>query len=189
MRTRTRAPLAVALALIGTLAMTAVTMAAETTLTATLKGGDTEVPPGDPDGSGSAKITVDPASGKVCWDITVTAIAAATQSHIHVGAASAAGDVVVPLDVDGFEGATNGCIEGQDAALLGKIVSDPSAYYVNVHTADFKPGAVRGQLAAGSPNTALPVSDGSPLAALGFALLLAALAVGLRTVRPLIQRD
>jgi len=112
------------------------------------------------------------------------------QSHIHIGAAGVAGDVVVPLDVDGFDGTSDGCIEPmEDAAILQDIVDDPGSYYVNVHTADYPPGAVRGQLAAATPNTALPAPDGADPTLLGVLLLSAGLLIGLRTWRPLAMRD
>ena len=190
MRTRPLAPLTFAaiLALFAALALAGVVMAKEVTLSTTLAGGATETPPGDPDGSGTASVTIDPDSGKVCWNISVSNIADATQSHIHVGAAGVSGDVVVPLDVDGFSGSTQGCIEGQDKALLAKIIANPAGYYVNVHTADYKPGAVRGQLAAAAPNTAMTPPARSPLALLGALLLLAAGFSGVRFARAMVTR-
>ena len=190
MRTRPLAPvtLAAILALLGARALAGVVMAKEVTLSTTLAGGATETPPGDPDGSGTASVTIDPDSGKVCWNISVSNIADATQSHIHVGAAGVSGDVVVPLDVDGFSGSTQGCVEGQDKALLAKIIANPAGYYVNVHTADYKPGAVRGQLAAAAPNTAMTPPARSPLALLGALLLLAAGFTGVRFARAMVTR-
>ncbi len=191
MRTRPFAPITIAaiLALLAGLALAGVASAKTVALSATLAGGATETPPGDPDGSGTATITIDLDTGKVCWDISVTNIAAATQSHIHVGAAGVSGDVVVPLDVDGFSGSTTGCIEGQDKALLAKIIANPAGYYVNVHTADFKPGAVRGQLSATAPNTAMAApQSASPLALVGLLLVLGAALAGLRLARPIVTR-
>ena len=190
MRTRPLAPITLAaiLALLAALALAGVAMAKEVTLSTTLSGGATETPPGDPDGSGTASLTIDPDSGKVCWNISVSNIADATQSHIHLGAAGVSGDVVVPLDVDGFSGSTQGCVEGQDKALLAKIIANPAGYYVNVHTADYKPGAVRGQLAAAAPNTAMTPPARSPLALLGALLLLAAGFSGVRFARAMVAR-
>jgi hypothetical protein len=173
MRTRflTTLSLGAMLALIGALTLSSVVLGAETTLSATLAGTG-EIPPGDTDGAGTASVVIVPAAGTVCYDITTKDIAAATMSHIHVGAAGVAGDVVVPLDTDGFDGATKACTEGQDAAALQAIIDNPAGYYVNVHNADFPGGAVRGQLAAGTvPNTALPHDAGSSPALLGFILL------------------
>jgi len=188
MRTRSRLPLAIAatLSLLAMLALSGTALAAETVLTATLAGSAET----DADGTGSATITLDPAAGTACWELSVENIEPVTQSHIHVGAAGVSGDVVVPLDVDGFEGTSDGCTEGVDATVLQEIIDDPAGYYVNIHTADFPGGAIRGQLAAGAtpPNTALPRTDGSANV-LGVILLALAAALGLRTWRPLATRD
>jgi hypothetical protein len=113
------------------------------------------------------------------------------QSHIHVGAEGVSGDVVVPLDVDGFEGSSEGCIEPmEDAAALQAIVDDPAGYYVNLHTDEFQGGAIRGQLAASTtpPNTAMtPASAGSlgiMAMVLGAAFLAASVLIGARLVLP-----
>ena len=194
MRTRSGQPiiLALLLGLVASLAVAGVVAAAETTLTATLAGVTEGDAPGDPDGSGTASIVIDPEAGTACWELTATGIEPVTQSHIHIGAEGESGDVVVPLDVDGFEGTSEGCIEPmEDAAVLQEIVDDPAGYYVNLHTEDFPPGAIRGQLAAGAaPNTAMPVpgADGS-VGVLGALLAALALGIGLRTWRPLATRD
>ena len=169
-------PLALLGALALLLSLASVASAAEETFTATLEGGAAETPPGDPDGSGSATIVIDVEAGTLCWEITVENIMPATASHIHEAPPGEAGPVVVPLDADGFEGSSEGCIEPmEDAAQLQEIVDDPAAYYVNVHTSDYQGGAVRGQLAAAeTPNTALRPSPASPLVLLGVAFLLAA---------------
>jgi CHRD domain len=194
MRNRSRATLALAaaLGLMASLALAGTALAAETTLTATLAGVTEGENPGDDDGSGTASIVIDPAAGTACWTLTAENISPVTQSHIHVGAEGESGDIVVPLDVDGFEGSSEGCIEPmEDAAVLQEIVDNPAGYYVNLHTDDFPAGAIRGQLAASStpPNTALPLSDGSPLALLGVAMLGLATAIGLRAWRPIATRD
>ena len=61
--------------------------------------GAAEVPdPGDPDGSGTATITVNPGQEEVCWELLVTNITLpATGAHIHEGAVGEFGDVVVEL--------------------------------------------------------------------------------------------
>ena len=194
MRTRPRVSLALAmiLGLVATMALAGTVLAVETTLTATLAGvqeGDT---PGDEDGSGSASIVIDPAAGTACWTLSAENIMPVTQSHIHIGAEGESGDIVVPLDVDGFEGSSEGCIEPmEDAAVLQEIVDNPAGYYVNLHTEDFPAGAIRGQLAASAtpPNTALPVTDASLLALAGAVVLGLAGAIGLRAWRPVATRD
>ena len=109
-------------------------------LTAALDGAS-EVPgPGDPDGSGMAYITLNQGQGEVCWHIETANIDNPVAAHIHFGAAGVAGGVAVPLSP------TNGCVDGIDKELIKDIRQNPGNYYVNVHNADFPPGAVRGQL-------------------------------------------
>lgn len=113
-------------------------------LYATLSGA-AEVPnPGDPDGSGSAVVTLNQGQGVVCFDIEVANIDTVTNAHIHVGAAGVPGPVVV-----GFNPVVNGlhnCVSGVDQDLIKAIRQNPQDYYVNVHTTAFPGGAVRGQL-------------------------------------------
>ena len=67
--------------------------------------------------------------------------------HIHSGAAGEGGGVLVPLNVE--MGGEAGILVGSttsDAASVMAILASPSDYYVNIHNADFRPGAIRGQL-------------------------------------------
>ncbi len=65
--------------------------------TTTLWGAN-EVPgPGDPDGSGEAKIQINMKRHQLCYTLVVRRIAPATAAHIHVGDSTVAGPVVVPL--------------------------------------------------------------------------------------------
>lgn len=116
--------------------------------------GDQEVPgPGDPDGDGIARITLDPGngdplSGEVCvrWD--VLGIEPATAAHIHLGAEGVSGGVVVPLPPPDADGLGEDCTFELDPAVVQAIIDDPTAYYVNVHNDEFQDGAIRGQLDA-----------------------------------------
>jgi hypothetical protein len=65
-------------------------------------------------------------------------------AHIHAGVTGMAGDVVVTLDPP-TRGFSANCTT-VDPAVAGAIAATPSAYYVNVHNAEFEAGAVRGQL-------------------------------------------
>jgi hypothetical protein len=113
-------------------------------LSATLTGA-AEVPgPGDPDGSGTATLTVNPGLGQICYELSVSGIAPATAAHIHVGAVTEAGPVVVPLEPP-TGGTSSGCAEVSRELALA-ILTHPTDYYVNVHNAEFPAGAVRGQL-------------------------------------------
>jgi len=181
---------AVILGLVSILALAGTVLAAETTLTATLAGSTEGDNPGDEDGSGTASIVIDPEAGTACWTLNAEDIEPVTQSHIHVGAEGVSGDVVVPLDVDGFEGSSEGCTEPmEDAAVLQDILDNPAGFYVNLHTEDFPAGAIRGNLEASgtAPNTALPLPEG-PLGVLGAVLLGIAAAIALQSWRPVAMR-
>jgi hypothetical protein len=114
---------------------------------ATTLTGAAEIPgPGDPDGVGTAVITLNPGTGQVCWAIQVSDILLpATGAHIHVGTITEAGPVVVGLVPPDATGVSSGCTTA-DRDLIKAILKDPSNYYVNVHTTDYPAGAVRGQL-------------------------------------------
>lgn len=107
--------------------------------------GAEEVPgPGDPDGSGWARITVNPGLGRVCYWLEVSDIAPAAAAHIHSAPAGVAGPIVVHFAAP-TSGSASGCADvTRDLAL--SIIQHPSAYYVNVHNSEHPAGAVRGQL-------------------------------------------
>jgi hypothetical protein len=114
--------------------------------TTTLTGA-AEVPgPGDPDGSGTAAVWLNMDAGELCWEVQVSNITLpAAAAHIHVGAATDPGPVVVGLSPPDATGHSSGC-QTADRALLEAIAETPQNYYVNVHTRDFPAGAIRGQL-------------------------------------------
>lgn len=110
--------------------------------------GEAEIPgPGDPDGSGTAMITLNPGRGEVCWQIHVTNILLpATGAHIHlINPATGFGGVVVTLSPPDETGHASGCTDA-DRELIKDIMKNPEKYYVNVHTTEFPAGAVRGDL-------------------------------------------
>ena len=107
--------------------------------------GTAEVPgPGDSDGSGTVKLTLNPDKGEVCYELTVANIQEATAAHIHEGAVGKEGPVKVGLDAP-KTGTAKGC-KNADAALIQALMQNPANYYVNVHNAEFPKDAVRGQL-------------------------------------------
>ena len=113
-------------------------------LTATLTGA-AEVPgPGDTDGSGSAKVTLNHGQGQICYELTVSNIGTATAAHLHTGASDAAGPVLVTLETPA-DGSSDGCVN-VDKDKIKEIMDNPAGYYINVHNAEFPDGAVRGQL-------------------------------------------
>jgi len=115
----------------------------------------------DPDGTGSASFTFEvsaPAStalgsANVCWDITYNGIdGTPLAAHIHAGAAGVNGPIVVPAAGVSFTNlgpnSTSGCMD-TNAAAVEAIMAASSNFYINVHTAAFPNGAIRGQLSEG----------------------------------------
>jgi hypothetical protein len=120
------------------------TEAISSTYTAELSGAN-EVHPGDPDGSGLAEISFADELTRVCWDLSdLENIAPITGAHIHRGAAGTDGPVVLPLK-QATEGGWRGC--SSDTSWVQQAFDEGIGnYYVNVHTAEYPRGAIRGQL-------------------------------------------
>lgn len=112
------------------------------TLTATLTGA-AQTGGGDADGMGGFKADADDETGDFCFTLWAEKITKPTMAHVHVGAAGADGKPVATLEVTGKD--SDACV-AMEPALIKEIVANPAGYYVNVHTADFPNGAVRGQI-------------------------------------------
>jgi hypothetical protein len=125
------------------LAAAAPALANPVKLAATLTG-DSETPPGKVGGTGGFTVELDPETNDFCYQLWAEGIGAPTMAHIHSGAAGASGPPVVTLDVTGKN--DDACI-AVEKDKLDPIVANPAGFYVNVHTAEFPAGAVRGQLA------------------------------------------
>ena len=110
---------------------------------ATLSGAN-EVPPADPDGWGRARVTINDAANTICTDLEVRDIGVVTAAHIHRGAAGVNGPPVVTLDAPD-DNDSDEC-DTKDDMLIDEIRRNPGAFYVNVHTAAYPDGAIRGQL-------------------------------------------
>ena len=155
---------------------TAPAQAKSTSFTAAMSA-DQEVPDKGPSGgAGNAVVDINTDTNQVCYKLTTTGLPdAITLAHIHEGPKGVAG----PVAID-FSFATNGpaaCVAG-DAAKVSAVVANPAGFYVNVHTAQFPKGAIRGQVEPAL--TTQPAALGS-LPRTGAALtgLLAALGLGL----------
>jgi hypothetical protein len=114
------------------------------TLKSSLNGAN-EVPRGDRDGRGTARITTDRGRGRVCFRIELSRVGTVGAGHIHKGSRGKAGGIVVTL----FTKPTrrpSGCARGVSKALIRDIERNPGRYYVNVHNQRHPAGAVRGQL-------------------------------------------
>jgi len=94
-------------------------------------------------GTGNFTAEIDESSGDVCYEVTVGKVPGANMAHIHKGKAGEDGAPVVTLAVTGADGEM--CMAAQPE-VLAPIIAAPGDYYVNVHSAAFPKGAVRGQL-------------------------------------------
>lgn len=100
-------------------------------------------PPSDSKGKGTADVTVDTDAKKVMWTVKIDDLTGdATAAHIHGPAAK--GEKAAP-EIDLSKAIMSG-----SAAITDAQVADIKAgkTYVNVHTAKFPDGEIRGQLAA-----------------------------------------
>jgi hypothetical protein len=128
------------LALAGALAVPGV--AAGATLNATLSGRK-EVPKAG-NGSGTARLTLNPKRGRVCFSMTLHHVGTAQMGHIHQGGRGVAGPIVVALFTTPTK-RPHGCVSAPKSQIRA-IIKHPSRFYVNVHTVKFPAGAARGQL-------------------------------------------
>jgi hypothetical protein len=156
MRRRSVLSLFAALALLVSLSGTALAAPGSATqviriaLTGDQEATPTCAPPnvcGDPDAVGGMILVFNPTRDTVCfltrWSgIDGTVVAA----HIHIAPAGSPGPVVVPLFSGSFEGTDmlRDCVPAN--GLVDDILADPAAYYVNIHSSVYPPGAIRGQL-------------------------------------------
>jgi hypothetical protein len=130
--------------------------------------GSNEVPPNGSPASGTSVGTYDDVTNMFMMDTNASGfVANVTAAHIHIGAAGVSGPVVFPLS--GATGSTTYTAHDmfvftaqQEADFLAGL------YYVNIHSAQFPGGEVRGQL---NPT---PVPEPATLAAflIGGGLLL-----------------
>jgi Cu/Zn superoxide dismutase len=105
--------------------------------------GSAEVPPTDSAATGSAEVSVDTDAKTVKWTVKVDGLTGdATAAHIH-GPATATEKAPPIIDM------SSGIMAGSGAITDAQIEElKAGKYYLNVHTAKFPDGEVRGQLEA-----------------------------------------
>lgn len=141
---------------------------AEKKLYTKMTGKEEKPTKGDPDGKGTAVLTLK--ATKVCYDIRPTKAGLTfTLGHIHLGKKGKAGGIFIPLftktkKVVGHTkpstikiGKLAGCSRKVSPADLAMVVAKPADYYLNIHTKQFRGGALRGQLTAKAPPPKPPV--------------------------------
>ena len=137
------------LALAGVACMAAVTVAQAAPIAVTVQlSGTDEVPPVQTPGTGTAKLTFDPDTRVVTWNIAFSGLPTeATMAHFHGPAPMGKNaPVLVWLSQKGSSTATS--------PLTGQATLSPTQakeflagdLYVNVHTKDHPGGEIRGQV-------------------------------------------
>jgi hypothetical protein len=114
--------------------------------------GEAESPAADPVATGEATVRLRAGQGQVCYQLEATNLPPAAAAHIHKGSAGSSGNVVVPLKTPDAAGKSSGCATAA-RTLVKAILAAPGSYYVNVHTAEFPNGAIRGQLTGTSDDS------------------------------------
>jgi hypothetical protein len=126
--------------------------------------GDEEVPPNGSRAQGQAIFQLNEDGTELSYRLNVANIENVTQSHIHRGAAGVAGGIVVWLYPSAppsqlIPGRSQGTLATgviTDASVIGSLAGQGLAgllaelragnTYVNVHTTQFPPGEIRGQI-------------------------------------------
>ena len=100
---------------------------------------------GDRNGGGSFSAVIK--NTALCYGLVVRDIEDPIAAHIHRGGRNTNGPIVVPLTAPetGDPGNASNCTT-INRRLIRQIRRNPGRFYVNVHTDDFRDGAIRGQL-------------------------------------------
>ncbi|MFD1845745.1 CHRD domain-containing protein [Arthrobacter flavus] len=164
-------------------------------------GPDGAMAPGEPGAMGTFNFMINSDSEIICYDITLNGVTppyesgAKTATHIHETAAGESGPPRLAFPNPEGDGvlSSSGCLqgpfttglEGDDGVDTGEgfslkeIEANPAGFSADTHTANFVPGAVRGQLTmlpAGGADTGVAMT--SPVEEAGSVLTLTLGAAG-----------
>jgi hypothetical protein len=106
--------------------------------------GDQVAPgPGAPNAFGTANLFVDMRYGILCYRMGYDGTSRALAAHIHAGGPGQSGRPVVDLHPE--SNGDEGCV-GADPTALRNLREHPEAFFLQLHTAEYPDGAIRGQL-------------------------------------------
>jgi hypothetical protein len=112
--------------------------------------GDQEGPaPGDPNASGHASVTLRPATSEICIDLSVDKTDQIVAVHLQEGPIHQQGPIVLPLP-DVVNNKASGCRK-LETSRFSAVRGHPDSFFINVRTAKFPGGSIRGQLAPSKP--------------------------------------
>ena len=142
-------------------------------------------------GSGSVRVTLDPDTNTIEWDLAFSGLVDGSQSaiaaHFHKGAVGVAGPIEIDISTGALKSPNFGSATITDLQKADLIAGD---WYVNVHSSNSPGGEIRGQVLLGGGGVGgvaeLPEVAGAPLQATGssdsnaglFAGLIAAVVAG-----------
>lgn len=116
------------------------------TLTPSLSG-DQEVPAVATTGSGSANLSLNPATGALTGSVSFSGLSSnATAAHIHQGAAGVNGGVLIPLTGGGATSGTFDVPTGTVLTMDQLTLLKGDGLYINIHTVNNGGGEIRGQI-------------------------------------------
>jgi hypothetical protein len=147
---------------------------------------------GEPGATGTFNLRVDSSTDTICHDIVLRGVTppfespAPTATHIHDGPSGEAGPAVWLFPNPEMSGdgtlTTSGCLQeaftgdGNDRDFtVAELEGDPTGYYVDNHTSEFVPGAVRGQFGAATPAGGVAAGAGGSAGGLSPLAIMAAL--------------
>ena len=118
-------------------------------LTTSLSGAEqSETTPGDPDGTGFARLEFRPDAYEVCYNVSFANINAnpAMLGHIHK-APRGQTQVAFPMQMESVGGTSpvTGC-RPLDPLDMANVLGNPSGWYVQFHNLEYPEGVIRGQL-------------------------------------------
>jgi len=106
--------------------------------------GPQETPPNASLGQGNALMTFDETTDMLCYDITYSGLGSAEiLAHIHGPAAIGIGPAPVVLPLPGGS-PKDGCVGPLTSTQKKELLQN--LYYINIHTAGFPGGEIRGQI-------------------------------------------
>ena len=133
------------------LLVTGAASAAKTTFTGNLDGASEAPTPVATAATGTATLTFDDQTKKLCGKVTHTGLSGAVQAaHLHEGAPGAAGNPFVTLD-PGAGSPINVNITLDDGQITQLVTGQ---FYVNLHTAANSGGEIRGDMTEGGTEQA-----------------------------------
>jgi hypothetical protein len=120
-------------------------------------GGANNVPPNSSAGNGIVRLSVNPTTGEINGQWTISDLTNITAAHIHQAAAGANGPIVLPFSGTPSNGGTF-TTSNTDMTVANNILANPNGFYTNVHTATFPGGEIRGQLICEVARLFLPLA-------------------------------